>query len=57
MPIQRWTYFKKTAISTAQGLKQAYVAERQGFEPWVPEGTPDFESGPFDQLWHLSAEA
>ena len=32
------------------------MAERQGFEPWVPEGTPDFESGPFDQLWHLSEQ-
>ena len=25
-----------------------YVAERVGFEPTVPCGTPDFESGTFD---------
>jgi hypothetical protein len=25
-----------------------YVAEKEGFEPSVPCGTPDFESGTFD---------
>ena len=26
------------------------LAERQGFEPWVPiKGTPVFETGPFDR--------
>ena len=25
-----------------------YLAERVGFEPTVPCGTPDFESGTFD---------
>ncbi len=25
-----------------------YMAERQGFEPWVPFGTTVFETAPFD---------
>ena len=31
-----------------------FFAEREGFEPPVPCGTPDFKSGTIDQLCHLS---
>ena len=33
------------------------LAEREGFEPPIPCGTPDFESGAFSQLGHLSMRA
>ena len=32
----------------AGNLKIETMAEREGFEPPVPCGTPDFESGTFD---------
>ncbi len=39
----------------ATGASYFYLlAERVGFEPTVPFGTPDFKSGAIDQLCHLS---
>ena len=40
----------KSMLSTqkAVNLKLESMAEREGFEPPVPCGTPDFESGTFD---------
>ena len=36
-------------LTTKVNLRQEYaLAEREGFEPPVPCGTPDFESGTFD---------
>ena len=49
------------AVLTAAGPKafppdiNIRLAEREGFEPPVSCPTPDFESGAFDQLGHLSA--
>jgi hypothetical protein len=31
------------------------MAERQGFEPWVPIGYNGFRDRPNRPLWHLSA--
>jgi hypothetical protein len=31
------------------------ATEREGFEPPIPCGIPDFESGAFNQLSHLSS--
>ena len=35
-------------LTLAGGFNVTYLAERQGFEPWVPCGTPLFESGQFN---------
>ena len=39
---------KKDDCLSAIVLPKIFVAERQGFEPWIPEGITVFETAPID---------
>jgi hypothetical protein len=45
--LPRW--FVRNDEGSLYGRKSGHLAEREGFEPSIPEtGMPDFESGAFD---------
>ena len=49
-PLHLWTgaLMNTTKKRPERRLNTGLLAERVGFEPTVPCGTPDFESGTFD---------
>ena len=48
LQVQRCAQLKSKMPAEISGHFSYYLAERVGFEPTVPCGTPDFESGTFD---------